>query len=203
MMTRFLLIFVSFLLFFSCKKTPKNPTNTTDKLNCYPNDSRPSQAISYEEMAEMMDAFDAGAKQELDKYMKKISNGKDTISTVYNWYKLDDLKQYIAFIEKISKEKGIPVTGFRIYTSEYPANYANKKLQGKQTLIFTPTTSVNGKEDVAFEPLYSEIGKPALVSEFLEKVKMKKSTNGDFKKLIDSTSLQSSSVNRILPTPPY
>jgi|TARA_B110000238_G_scaffold70910_1_gene77797 hypothetical protein len=42
-----------------------------------------------------MDAYDKGAKKELDKYMKKISVGKDSTSRNYNWYKLDDLKQYI------------------------------------------------------------------------------------------------------------
>jgi uncharacterized iron-regulated protein len=188
------------LLFTSCKEaTSNNPHNSS----CYPNDSKPSQVISYEEMADMMNAFDTGSKKELDKYIKKTSKGKDTISTVYNWYKLDDLKQYIAYIEKISKEKGIAVTGFRIYPSEYPATFSNQKLKGRQTLIFTPTTSINGKEDVAFEPLYSEIGKPVLVSEILEKVKLKRSKNGSFLKSIDTTTIQSSSANRLPTRPPY
>lgn len=196
----FSICFFLFLL-ISCKETTSN--NSIDSSTCYPNNNRPSQAISYEEMAEMMDAFDSGSKKELDKYMKKISNGKDTISTIYNWYKLDDLKQYIAYIEKISKEKGIPVTGFRIYPSEYPENYVNQKLKGRQTLIFTPTTTIDGKDDVAFEPLYSEIGKPALISEFLEKARMKKSKNGSFLKSTDTTTFQSSSANRIIAKPPY
>lgn len=201
MKIQFFTVFFFFLVFISCKETTSS--NSTESSTCYPNDSRPSQAISYEEMAEMMDAFDTGSKKELDKYMKKISNGKDTISTVYNWYKLEDLKQYIAYIEKISKEKGIPVTGFRIYPSEYPLNFSNQKLKGRNTLIFTPTTTVDGKDDVAFEPLYSEIGKPALVSEFLDKVRMKKSTNSSLLKSADKTTIQSSSANRITPVPPY
>lgn len=190
-------IIILIFLIFSCKEAVKNPTNESF------NDKRPSNAISYEEMAEMMDAFDAGAKKELDKYTKKISDGKDTISTVYNWYKLEDLKQYIAYLEKISKEKNIPVTGFRIYPSEYPLDYSNQKLRGRQTLIFTPTTSINGKDDVAFEPLYSEFEKPVLVSEFLEKVRMKKSKIESVEKSTDNNSIESSSVNRIKPNPPY
>lgn len=191
------------ILFFSCNETKNNPSKDSLNSNCYPNDSRPAQTISYEEMADLMNAFEQGAKKELDKYTKQISKGKDSISTVYNWYKLDDLKQYIAYIEKISKEKGIPVTGIRIYPSEYPSNYSNQKLRGRQTLIFTPTTSVNGKDDVAFEPLYSEIAKPALTSEFLEKVRMKKSKSGSYLKSKDTTTIQSSSANRIQTSPPY
>ncbi len=188
-------------MIISCKETTNNNVQTSS--SCYPNHSRPSQAISYEEMAAMMDAFDNGSKKELDKYMKRISKGKDSISTIYNWYKLEDLKQYIAYIEKISKEKGIPVTGFRIYPSEYPENYTNQKLKGRQTLIFTPTTTFNGKDDVAFEPLYSETGKPALISEFLEKARMKMSKSGSYLKSVDTTSILSSSANRIVTAPPY
>ncbi|WP_445747719.1 hypothetical protein [Polaribacter sp.] len=196
----FTVIFFLFMI-ISCKETTNNNVQTSS--SCYPNHSRPSQAISYEEMAAMMDAFDNGSKKELDKYMKRISKGKDSISTIYNWYKLEDLKQYIAYIEKISKEKGIPVTGFRIYPSEYPENYTNQKLKGRQTLIFTPTTTFNGKDDVAFEPLYSETGKPALISEFLEKARMKMSKSGSYLKSVDTTSILSSSANRIVTAPPY
>lgn len=119
---------------------------------------------------------------------------------MYNWYKIEDLKQYIAYVERISKEKKIPVTGFRIYPTSYPINYYDEKLMGRQTLIFTPTTTINGKNDVAFEPLYSEIGKPVIVSEFLEKVKKKKS---NLAKSINTTSIQSSSANRLEPSPPF
>lgn len=197
MKIQFFTVFLFLFLLISCNEKSHNSSS------CYPNNSRPSQVISYEEMAAMMDAFDSGSKKELDKYMKKVSKGKDSISTIYNWYKLEDLKQYIAYIEKISKEKGIPVTGLRIYPSEYPENYANQKLKGRQTLIFTPTTTLNGKDDVAFEPLYSEIGKPALISEFLEKARMKMSKSGTYLKSADTTTIQSSSANRIRTTPPY
>lgn len=193
------LIFFVCLIVHSCKESEIHEHT----INCYPNNSRPSQAITYQEMVVMMNAYDQGAKKELDTYMKKISGGKDTISTNYNWYKLADLKQYIAYIEKISKEKNIPVTGFRIYPSSYPKNYNIKKLSGRQTLIFTPTTTVNGKDDVAFEPLYSDIGKPVLVTEILEKIKQQKTQSQSVLKSTDTTSLESSSANRLITKPPY
>lgn len=198
----FFSVMIFLFLLVSCNQTPKNQQNKSSSNNCYPIDSRPSQAITYKEMAAMMESFDKGAKIVLDNYMKEISDGKDSISTVYNWYKIEVLKQYIAYIERISKEKNIPLTGFRIYPSSYPLNYSDEKLRGRQTLIFTPTTSINGKNDVAFEPLYSEIGKPILVSKFLELEKKKKITNGSFLKSTDTTTIQSSSSNRLPTSPP-
>lgn len=191
------LFFLSVLLSYSCK----TECNHTDNVNesCYPNDTKPTQIITYEEMADMIDAFDKGPKKELNKYLKKVSKGKDSVSTVYNWYKLDDLKQYIAYIEKISKEKEIPVTGFRIYPSTYPKNYKDKELRHLQTLFFTPTTTIDGKDDVAFEPLYSKKGEPAQIQQFLDNVRAKKVNTAGIS-LQDG--LESSSANRMRPTPP-
>ena len=202
MKTRYLIISCILFAIISCKETVKNSEIIKEKSDCYANDSKPSQVITYEEMADMMEAFENGPKKELNKYLKKVTNGKDSVSTVYNWYKLEDLKQYIAYIERISKEKNIPVTGFRIYPSTYPKNYKEKELRNLQTLFFTPTTTVNGKDDVAFEPLYSKNGEPAEITQFLEKVKSKKVNKASMLTVNMQEGLESSSANRIRPTPP-
>ncbi|TXD54187.1 MULTISPECIES: hypothetical protein [unclassified Polaribacter] len=200
MKTSSIAILLFILMFSSCSEKTKAPESS-----CYPNNKRPSEAITYEEMSAMMDTYEKGAKKELNKYMKKISGGKDSISTNYNWYKLDELKQYIAYIERISKEKDIEVTGFRIYPTSYPKNYSIEDLQGRQTLIFTPTTKIGLKEDVAFEPLYSEKGKPVGISKFLKQVRAKKAYKDTLllSTLKEQTGLKSSSANRIKPNPPY
>lgn len=194
---------LTILLFAFSLSSCTEQTKVSDP-DCYPNSKRPSQAITYEEMDAMMETYDKGAKKELDKYMKKISGGKDSISTNYNWYKLDDLKQYIAYIERISKEKDIKVTGFRIYPTSYPKNYSIEDLQGRQTLIFTPTTKIGDKDDVAFEPLYSEKGKPVEIDKFLARVRAKKMDTSSIlsKSLKIKDGLESSSANRIKTTPP-
>jgi len=198
------LIFLSALLLltYSCK-TECSHTENVDE-SCYPNSKKPAQVITYNEMADMMDAYDLGAKKVLNEYIKKNLDDKDTVSTDYNWYKLDDLKQYIAYIERISKEKDIPVTGFRIYPTQYPENYSDKDLRFRNTLIFTPTTTIKGKHDVAFEPLYSEKGKPVEISKFLEQVRAKnvqKSGLLSFSTTIQD--LESSSANRMQTVPPF
>ena len=184
-------------VFYSCKSECNHET-VDNKESCYPNNTKPSQIITYNEMVDMIDTFDNGAKKELNKYLKKVSKGKDSISTIYSWYKLEDLKQYIAYIEKISKEKNIPVTGFRIYPVTYPDKYKITELQNRQTLIFTPTTSLNGRDDVAFEPLYSKDKEPIEIDFFLNKIR-----NSKLNRSLDTKGLESSSANRIQPTPPY
>lgn len=198
---KLLVVFVGLILIYSCKTESNNPKKVDE--SCYPNSKKPSQVITYEEMADMMTAFEKGPKKELNKYLKNVTRGKDTISTNYNWYKLDDLKQYIAYIERISKEKDIPVTGFRIVPSTYPKNYKVKELQNRQTIIFTPTTTINGKDDVAFEPLYSDEGKPVEIKEFLKKVRAKKVNKAGMLNFNFQEGLMSSSANRMPPNPPY
>lgn len=202
-LTKLFSIIVFTILFFSCKSECNHTESIKEGKSCYPNSEKPSQVITYNEMAEMMDAYDKGAKKELNKYIKKESKGKDSISTVYNWYKLDDLKQYIAYIERISKEKNIPVTGFRIYPTQYSKKYKVKELRNRNTIIFTPTTTIDGKDDAAFEPLYSKQGEPVGITQFLEKVRAKQVNKASMLNLSLQGGLESSSANRSLPTPPY
>lgn len=191
------------ILVFSCKTECNHTESNKEGESCYPNSEKPSQVITYNEMADMMDAYDKGAKKELNKYIKKESKGKDSISTVFNWYKLDDLKQYIAYIERISKEKDIPVTGFRIYPTQYSKKYKEKELRNRNTIIFTPTTTINGKDDAAFEPLYSKKGEPVGITQFLEQVRAKKVNKASMLNLSLQGGLESSSANRFPPSPPY
>ncbi len=188
---------------------PKQKTEIAivDSLSCYPNNDRPSQVLTYPEMAAMFDEYNRGARRVLDAYMKKATNGKETRSTVYNWYRIEDLKQYIAYIEKISKEKQIPVTGFRIYPTSYPKNYKDEVLRSRQTIILTPTTTIAGRDDAAFEPLYSGVGKPIGIQKFLNaarKKRIKKASFFPFQQQQEQDKfLLSSSANRANTTPPY
>lgn len=185
-----------FILFVACNKV-------SEHNDCYENSKKPSQIITYEEMASMTDAYNNGAKPILDTYMAEVSNGKDTISTEYNWYRIEDLKQYIAYIERISKEKDIPVTGFRIRPSAYPKDYSVKELQNRLTLIFTPTTKIGDRDDVAFEPLYSERGKPMPIDTFIKQVGEKHIDEAAIFSLKTQEGLESSSANRIRTYPPF
>ena len=171
------------------------------------NDSRPDQAITYKEMASMFNAYDTGQKKVLDEYRGKLTQGKDPVETISHFYDLQDLKQYIAYLEKLSKKKNIELTGIRIFSAAYPKNHIKKELQGRHTLVFMPTAKIDGDREVAYEPLYSKKGNPIKFTEFLHKFSSKetkqvvrasflplKSTQDEF--------LLSSGANKLKPSPP-
>ena len=198
---KYLFIF-SFLLFglISCN----NECSHKEKKV---NDSRPDQAITYKEMASMFNAYDTGQKKVLDEYRGKLTQGKDPVETISHFYDLQDLKQYIAYLEKLSKKKNIELTGIRIFSAAYPKNHIKKELQGRHTLVFMPTAKIDGDREVAYEPLYSKKGNPIKFTEFLHKFSSKETKQVVRASLfplktIDDEFLLSSGANKLKPSPP-
>lgn len=198
---KFIAFFALSIFFFSCKSECKHESVEV-------NDSRPSNAITYKEMANMFNQYDNGQKLVLDKYRAEYTKDpKDTIESFSQFYDLDQLKQYIAYIEKLSKEKEITLTGVRIFSAAYPNDYTVKEYRGRQTLVFMPTAKIGDNNDVAFEPLYSEIGKPVMFTEFLHKFssrETKQVVRASFSPFLNSMQedLESSGANRMRPHPP-
>lgn len=166
-LTKLLFLFTLTIFIFSCKSECNHSTNVNE--SCYPNDDRPSQAISYQDMAAMFKEYDNGQKNVLDEYISKKTKGRDSVATISQFFSLSELKQYIAYIEKLSKEKDIPLTGVKIFTSAYPSDYKIKEYQNRVSFILAPTTTINGKENVAYEPLQSGVKKPVSMQSILDK----------------------------------
>ncbi len=99
----------------------------------------------------------------------KNSRVKKNDDTWLYHYNLEDLKAYIAYIEKLSSKKNIKVTGINIRAAAYPSDHDSINKRDYQTLIFIPTTNVNGKKRVSFDPIYSKIGQPALFDSIVDK----------------------------------
>jgi hypothetical protein len=75
----------------------------------------------------------------LDKIVEKDEkhpNEKDAISS---WFSLDELKEYINYVEEKGKEKDITVNGLRIYFGSYSNNEKNKDKKGLSTVFLVPT----------------------------------------------------------------
>ena len=64
------------------------------------------------------------------------SNEKDAISS---WFSLDDLKEYIAFVEAEGKAKNITVNGLRIYFGSYAVKDKKESKKGLSTVFIVPT----------------------------------------------------------------
>ncbi|KGL58978.1 hypothetical protein [Polaribacter sp. Hel1_85] len=170
------------------------------------NDSRPSNAITYQEMADMFHQYDVGQKKVLDKYRADLTkNPNDAIETISHFYELDDLKQYIAYLEKLSKEKEIKLTGIRIFSAAYPKEHSDKSLRGRQTLVFMPTAKIGDSNGVAFEPLYSKKGNPIPFTKFLHQFSSKETrqvVRASFLPSLSPPDFNSSGANKLDPTPP-
>jgi hypothetical protein len=73
------------------------------------------------------------------------------------WQNLNDLKEYIAFIETQAKDKGINISGIRFH---FAAQEENKQL----TIALIPTFN-DGKEHVDFDPVFSSEDGPKRIND--------------------------------------
>jgi len=197
----FLAVFIT-LLCMSCG-TKIRDAKTKD-ISCFEFSGRPSQALTYKEVVSMLKHYDDTRVEAL----KKTNKGKE--DTRENFYALEDLKAYIAYVEKLSKDRKIKITGINIISAAYPddtARYPDKA--NHQTLIFMPATNIGGKNNVSFDPLYSKIGKPKRFDEILEKFdyfyRKPSPKNKMILKASNSVSddMESSAANRTHISPPY
>lgn len=162
--TKYLVLFTFSFLLFSCGNECKHDVKTLKKENS----SRPSQAITYEEMASMFKEYDNGQRIVLNDYITKKSNGKDSVATISQFFSISELNQYLAYIERLSAEKEIPLTGIKIFTSAYPSDYKITEYQNRICFILAPTTTIKGR-NVAYEPLQSGIKSPVSMQSILDK----------------------------------
>lgn len=196
------LLLLSVLIFSSCNTKCEHKDHNV-------NDSRPENAITYKEMAAMFHQYDIGQKKVLDKYRLDFTNDPtDATESISHFYEIDQLKQYIAYLEKLSKEKNIKLTGVRIFSAAYPEKHRDASKRGRQTLIFMPTAKIGNNDGVAFEPLYSEKGTPIKFTEFLNKFsseETKKVMRASFLPALNllQDDLKSSGTNRLEHTPPF
>lgn len=199
-------LFITAIILSSCKTNEHKCEPEIEKINCYPNDDKPSNIITYKEMASMFHQYDIGQKPLLDAYRKEFSGNKEDVASISHFYEINQLKQYIAYLEKISKEKDIKLTGIRIFSAAYPKDYEqDKSLRGRHSLIFMPTAKIKGR-DTAYEPLYSKKGKAVPFTEFLQKFSSNKSKGimrASFLPLLPPEDLSSSGANRIKVYPPH
>jgi hypothetical protein len=157
----FFSIFFLSLFIFSCT----TESNHQDHKN---NDSRPSNAITYKEMAGMFNEYDNGQRLVLNNYITKKTKGRDSVATISQYFNLSQLKQYIAYIERLSKEKEIELTGVRIFTAAYPSDYEKEEYRNRVSFILAPTTHIGDKKNVAYEPLASGVKKPVSMKSVLD-----------------------------------
>ncbi|WP_299057816.1 hypothetical protein [uncultured Polaribacter sp.] len=200
------LVFFMFSILLACDSTEQKKENFIAKEaqnNCYPNNERPKNAITYKELSAMLAQYETHQKAVLKDYVNKEFSYKEG-DTESNWYSIDELKQYIAYVERLSEEKGIPLTGIKIFSAAYPDNSVGKDHKGRQTLIFAPTTTIGSDDKVAFEPLKSSNKNPVPMLKYLAEFNNKNNVNkASFLPSIYVKDENSSAANRTHIAPPY
>lgn len=71
----------------------------------------------------------------------KAIGKKDAISS---WFSLDDLREYIAYVESEGNAKGITINGLRVYFGSYSKNDKNPEKNNLSTVFFVPTQAKKG-----------------------------------------------------------
>lgn len=116
--------------------------------------------ITSKEARELNQNFEKTRSKKLNKIVKKEEGHKHEKDAISSWFSLDELKEYIAYVEEQGKEKGIDVNGLRVYFGSYAANDKKADRKGLSTVFLVPTeprvgaqqkdglTSVEGSSDV-------------------------------------------------------
>jgi hypothetical protein len=152
-----LLLLTIIISISSCKKKTidQDPTNL-----CIAYEGKPEQVITYKEMATMLTQY----KTTREGVLKNALGFEDTREV---WFQIDSLKKYLAYVEKLSKDSGVEITGFNFISAAYPNQPKYGKQKNYQTLILNPTTTKGDNSRVSFDPLHSSNGNPAFVYDLL------------------------------------
>jgi hypothetical protein len=92
---------------------------------------KPKNLITKERAIELCEAH-AGKHKAISSAIGK----QDNRST---WYSLEELKEYIAYIETQGREKGYNVDGIRFYIGSYPENDRISGKSNSTTIFLAPT----------------------------------------------------------------
>ncbi|WP_075344015.1 hypothetical protein [Tenacibaculum agarivorans] len=134
-------LLTSAVTFIACQKDEEtvNPTAEAEV-------ERPWNMLSYKEMIERLEDYDKTRKPVLEQAL-----GYE--DTRINFYSIETLENYIAYVKQLSKEKGIELTGINFVSGAYPKN-ADYGTPGYQSIMLMPTTTINGK-NISFDPVQS------------------------------------------------
>lgn len=134
----FLLAFAS-ILCTSCRDDGVDNKKTNQRVLYVP-EGKPAGIISIEEAAQLESYY----KQE---FYGAINNLKATQYPNYDgavrdiWFDLDELKQYIYYVETQAKKKGYKNLGLRIYFGAKDQLGQDGKVYPRQTVFFVPTAN--------------------------------------------------------------
>lgn len=144
----------SVVTFVACQKDEETVSDNFETETV----AKPWNMISYKGMIERLEHYDATRKPVLEQAL-----GFE--DTRINYYSLETIENYIAYVKQLSQEKGIEFTGINFVSGAYPED-ADYGTPNYQHIMFVPTTNVEGKE-ISFDPVQSSKGDVVTIKEML------------------------------------
>ena len=117
--------------------------------------------ITYKEIIERLEDYDKTRKPVLEAAL-----GYEDARI--NYYSIETLENYIAYVKQLSKEKGIEFTGINFVAGAYPKD-GNYGTPGYQHIMFMPTANINGN-NIGFDPMLSTNEKIVTIKERNKKI---------------------------------
>ena len=96
--------------------------------------------ITPKEAKELNQNFVKTRGKTLDKIVENETGKPSKKDAVSSWFSLDDLKEYIAYVETEGKAKNIRINGLRVYFGAYAKNIKKANKDALSTVFFVPTT---------------------------------------------------------------
>ncbi len=127
---------------------------------------------------------------------------KGFVPVQYTYYKYDDFKKYLKFIEQETKKAGADISTIRIYFANYSADNPDFDKQKRNTVMFVPTIAIDGNESAYYISDEGQDGKPRpylLSDSFVRANKPAPTSSLDTPKNTNEASLLPNWTNR--PTP--
>lgn len=93
---------------------------------------QPSQLITHDLAVELSERYHESRAELISKSILK-----DDVTAV--WYSIEELENYLNYVKNQGAEKGIDVTGIRLYLGVYPNDSSYKEKAGLTTIFLTPT----------------------------------------------------------------
>lgn len=151
----------------SCDKTNGSKCDCDDWQSqvpegtfCYSDEGRTKEMLNYKEVIQMLSSYDRTRIAPLEEAL----GYEDTRANTFDFVQF---KKYLGHVENLSKKAEIKITGIS-FISTAKENH-NKTGKSYSSLIYIPTTTINGKQ-IAFDPVQSaKQGKLVTFKEMLEK----------------------------------
>ena len=95
--------------------------------------------ITPKEAKDLNQRFDKTRGKALNKIVEVETGNLKDKDAISSWFSLDDLKEYIAYVEAEGKERNITINGLRVYFGAYSKKDKKTDKKALSTVFFVPT----------------------------------------------------------------